>query len=226
MEGNIQNNNHELQLTLESTACTAVVHNTRTPSRYLEWMTVRLGGFRDELLAACTETLLSAPVGLLGGDLAPLVPALKIALTSGASHLPTAAVAVGALERWREETLPLLQPHLAEVKPAVVACFSRGSLSRRGPCILLRLFPVACRDFPPLFWPLAFMHYIHTRGRQDMSTDMRFPVLCLCIPDFCPGPPTAAALHADPAAPRQAPVGRRHGRGLRGGGRSCQGGRV
>lgn len=100
-------------------ALLSAVHETNNeprPSRYLDWMTVRLGGFRDELLAACTETLLSAPVGLLGGDLGPLIPALKIALTSGASHLPTAAVAVGALERWREETLPLLQPHLAEVR--------------------------------------------------------------------------------------------------------------
>lgn len=76
---------------------------------------MRLGGFRDELLAACTEALLTAPVGLLEGDLGPLVPALKIALTSGASHLPTATVAVGALERWREESLPLLRPHLGEV---------------------------------------------------------------------------------------------------------------
>lgn len=78
-------------------------------------MTVRLPGFRDELLAAATETLLSAPVGLLGGDLGPLVPAVKVALTSGASHLPTAVVAVGALERWREGSLPLLRPHLGEV---------------------------------------------------------------------------------------------------------------
>lgn len=84
-------------------------------ARYLEWVTVRLGSFRDELLAASTETLLCAPVGLLGGDLGPLVPALQAALTSGASHLPTAAVAVEALERWREETLGLLEPHLAEV---------------------------------------------------------------------------------------------------------------
>eukprot|EP00752_Nemacystus_decipiens_P003549 g3275.t1 len=89
----------------------------RVLCRYLEWMTVRLGGFRDELLAACTETLLTAPVGLLGGDLGPLVPALKVALASGASHLPTAAVAVEALERWREESLPLLQPHLGEILP-------------------------------------------------------------------------------------------------------------
>ncbi|CAM9975231.1 unnamed protein product [Ectocarpus sp. 8 AP-2014] len=79
-------------------------------------MTVRLGGFRDELLAACTETLLSAPVGLLGGDLGPLVPALRAALTSGTSHLPTAVVAVEALERWREETPNLLWPHLGEVR--------------------------------------------------------------------------------------------------------------
>ncbi|CAN0481228.1 unnamed protein product, partial [Hapterophycus canaliculatus] len=83
--------------------------------RYLDWMTVRLSGFRDELLAACTEALLCAPVGLLGGDLGPLVPALKVALTSGASHLPTAAIAVGALERWREETPALLRPHLEQV---------------------------------------------------------------------------------------------------------------
>lgn len=83
--------------------------------RYIEWMTVRLVGFRDELLAACTETLLSAPVELLGGDIGPLVPALKLALTSGASHLPTAIVAVSALEQWREETPELLMPHLGEV---------------------------------------------------------------------------------------------------------------
>eukprot|EP00903_Cladosiphon_okamuranus_P011333 g10683.t1 len=89
----------------------------RVLCRYLEWMTVRLGGFRDELLAACTETLLAAPVGLLGGDLGPLVPALKVALTSGESHLPTAVVAVGALERWREESLPLLRPYLEEILP-------------------------------------------------------------------------------------------------------------
>lgn len=89
-------------------------------------MTVRLGGFRDELLAACTETLLTAPVGLLGGDLGPLVPALKVALTSGASHLPTAVVAVGALERWREESLPLLRPHLGEVGSL---CWGGGGLS-------------------------------------------------------------------------------------------------
>lgn len=76
---------------------------------------MRLGGFRDELLAACTETLLSAPVGLLGGDLVPLVPALQTALTSGASHLPTVVVAVEALERWREERLGLLEPHLGQV---------------------------------------------------------------------------------------------------------------
>lgn len=85
-------------------------------------MTVRLGGFRDELQAACTEALLSAPVGLLEGDLGPLIPALKLALTSGASHLPTAAVAISALEKWLEESPALLRPHLGEVRVAVL-CF-------------------------------------------------------------------------------------------------------
>lgn len=84
--------------------------------RYLEWMTVRIGGFRDELLAACTEALLNAPLGLLAGDLGPLVPAVKVALTSGASHLPTAVVVVDALERWWEEAPALLTPHLGEVR--------------------------------------------------------------------------------------------------------------
>lgn len=78
-------------------------------------MTVRLGGFRDELQAACTEALLSTPVGLLEGDLGPLIPALKLALTSGASHLPTVTVAISALEKWREESPALLRPHLEEV---------------------------------------------------------------------------------------------------------------
>lgn len=76
---------------------------------------MRLGGFQDELLSACTEALLSAPLGLLEGDLTPLVPAVKVALTSGASHLPTAVVAVTALEKWNDEIPSLLAPHLGEV---------------------------------------------------------------------------------------------------------------
>ncbi|CAM9233124.1 unnamed protein product [Ectocarpus fasciculatus] len=107
----------------ERTNCRRVLCR-RVP--YLEWMTVRLGGFRDELLAACTETLLSAPVGLLGGDLSPLVPALRAALTSGTSHLPTAVVAVEALERWREETPDLLWPHLGEILPHLDKHLSAG----------------------------------------------------------------------------------------------------
>lgn len=90
-------------------------------------MTVRVGGFQDELLASCTETLLSAPAGLLGGNLGSLVPALKVALTSGASHLPTALVAVTALEKWNDENPALLAPFLGEVRFA-------------GPC----LFYVIC----------------------------------------------------------------------------------
>ena len=76
---------------------------------------MRISGFQDELLSACTEALLSAPPDLLGGDLGPLVPAVKIALTSGASHLPTAVVAVAALERWNDENPTLLAPYLGEV---------------------------------------------------------------------------------------------------------------
>lgn len=79
-------------------------------------MTVRLSGFRDELLAACIEALLSAPIGLLDGDLRPLVPALKLALASGSSHLPTAIAAITALERWNEDRSTVLRPHLGEVR--------------------------------------------------------------------------------------------------------------
>ncbi|CAN0030379.1 unnamed protein product, partial [Sphacelaria rigidula] len=43
--------------------------------------------------------------------------ALKLALTSGSSHLPTAVVGITALERWHEESSALLQPHLAEILP-------------------------------------------------------------------------------------------------------------
>ncbi|CAM9437887.1 unnamed protein product, partial [Discosporangium mesarthrocarpum] len=89
------------------------------PCRYIEWMSVRLGGFRDELLAACAEALLSAPLGLLDRDLTPLVPALKVALRSGVAHLPTALVSMEALEKWHSEAPSLLMPHLDEILPCL-----------------------------------------------------------------------------------------------------------
>ncbi|CAM9461336.1 unnamed protein product [Choristocarpus tenellus] len=82
-------------------------------------MSVRLGGFRDELLAACTEALLSAPLGLLDRDLSTLVPALRVALRSGVAHLPTALVSMEALERWHRDAPDLLLPHLSEILPCL-----------------------------------------------------------------------------------------------------------
>ncbi|CAN0581296.1 unnamed protein product, partial [Ectocarpus sp. 12 AP-2014] len=63
---------------------------------------------------------------LLRGDLSPLVPALRAAITSGTSHLPTACVAVEALERWRDETPDLLWPHLGEILPHLDKHLSSG----------------------------------------------------------------------------------------------------
>lgn len=70
---------------------------------------------QDELLVACVRFLLALPVPLstpsvLGG-------ALQAALVYGRSHLPAAASAVDALERWQRVRPSALDPILKDTLP-------------------------------------------------------------------------------------------------------------
>jgi hypothetical protein len=58
---------------------------------------------QDELLAASLAMLLATPPPLL--PFARLLPPLRLALTTGTAHLPTARAALEALERWQVRAL-------------------------------------------------------------------------------------------------------------------------
>eukprot|EP00953_Heterococcus_sp_UTEX-ZZ885_P009213 5452-Heterococcus_DN1.PRE.1 len=90
----------------------------RLLTRYLEQLCDQLDQFRDELLTAALQPLLRAPPALArSGDLRLFVKALQSALRAGASHLPTAAAAVSALERWWAAVPAALEPHFPDLLP-------------------------------------------------------------------------------------------------------------
>jgi hypothetical protein len=94
----------------------------RLLTRYLEQLCDQLDQFRDELLTAALQTLLRAPPALArSGDLRLFVKALQSALRAGASHLPTAAAAVSALERWWAAVPAALEPHFGDLLPRLVS---------------------------------------------------------------------------------------------------------
>lgn len=77
--------------------------------------------YRDELLVASAEFVLSTPLSLL--SVGEMVPALIATLTIGKSYLTAADIGVSALERWQKicpdaldaslpEVIPLLSPYL------------------------------------------------------------------------------------------------------------------
>lgn len=74
--------------------------------------------YKDELLVASAECVLTAPLSLISIDM--VVPALLSTLSIGKSYLPAAEIGVSALERWQrafpeklEVSLPDIIPQLA-----------------------------------------------------------------------------------------------------------------
>jgi hypothetical protein len=94
----------------------------RLLTRYLEQLCDQLDQFRDELLTAALQPLLRAPPALArGGDLRLFVKALQSALRAGASHLPTAAAAISALECWWAAVPAALEPYFPDLLPRLVS---------------------------------------------------------------------------------------------------------
>jgi hypothetical protein len=109
--------------TAAATANPDAVACRRLLTRYLEQLCDQLDQFRDELLTAALQPLLRSPPALArSGDLRLFVKALQAALRAGASHLPTAAVAVSALERWWAAVPAALEPHFPDLLPRLVSC--------------------------------------------------------------------------------------------------------
>jgi hypothetical protein len=101
--------------------------NLHEPLRcYLGFVAVAAGRFSDELLCTALRLLLSPPALAICPPSSALPP-LRLALGKANSHLPTAEVAVAALEHWHhvdkegfkgylKELLPLLQPLLFDAR--------------------------------------------------------------------------------------------------------------
>lgn len=76
-------------------------------------MISRTQHYKDELLAACLQLVLSVPKIFINISL--LLPCLKIALTMGLSHLPLGHLALDALEYWLRELREQVIPHCGDI---------------------------------------------------------------------------------------------------------------
>jgi hypothetical protein len=93
------------------------IHFFKTMGKFLGDVMKRMEQFKDELQAACIDLVLSVPSVLV--DPPRHIIILRAALRLGRSHLPTAEVAVAALDRWLGESRMRSQiiPFLPSVLP-------------------------------------------------------------------------------------------------------------
>lgn len=91
---------------------------TRLLTHYINKVLQRLDQYQDELLASALTMVLAAPLPLV--ELVRLLPAVRLALTTGVSHAPSARAAVEALERWQASPDPTLYDAFEKALPQIL----------------------------------------------------------------------------------------------------------
>jgi len=86
-------------------------------SKFLKEVVVRIQQYKDELLAACLELVLSVPKQFV--DIPMLVSPLQLALKIGLSYLPLANIALNSLEYWLSVIPDMVIPELPKILPAL-----------------------------------------------------------------------------------------------------------
>ena len=87
--------------------------------RFISEIMRELHQYKEELLVACIEFVLSVPIRLVTTDLSLVADALNRALQFGMTHFELAEIAMSALERWESEC----HSDVLEVVPKVLPAF-------------------------------------------------------------------------------------------------------
>lgn len=90
---------------------------------FIERVCGQLRFYKDELLVAAAEFVLTAPLTLI--DVEKMVPALLSTLSIGKSYLPAAEIGVSALERWQRAFPAELQRALPDIVPLLKLYLTR-----------------------------------------------------------------------------------------------------
>lgn len=107
-----------------SNGASAIVGLREEYALFLHRVCKQLRFYKDELLVASAEFVLSAPLSLISVD--TVVPALLSTLDIGKSHLPAAEIGVSALERWLKVCPVQLDAALPDVIPLLAPYLSRS----------------------------------------------------------------------------------------------------
>jgi len=84
-------------------------------AEYFHQVCTRAKYYKDELLCSCFKFVFSVPETCV--SLPVILPIVKNALKIGVSHVETATIVIGALERWAEKIPEELNRHLESIVP-------------------------------------------------------------------------------------------------------------
>ncbi|CAF5180028.1 unnamed protein product, partial [Rotaria magnacalcarata] len=73
--------------------------------------------YRDDLLVACLQFIISLPSECIDYDFADYVPAIQLALSIGLTYLPLAEQTINSLERWSQSTSLNLSNYYDQILP-------------------------------------------------------------------------------------------------------------
>jgi DNA-dependent protein kinase catalytic subunit len=109
--------------------------------------------FKDELLAACLQLVLSVPKQFV--RIAELVPALQMALRIGLSYNPLAVIGLNAIEYWLQTVPADVTPELGNILPFLAdyltvkssdSANARGLVDTKAPAVEEKELPLTSAE--------------------------------------------------------------------------------